>query len=219
MPCHGRRHPVLIVLSLGVFHAGAVVAGRDRRHGHGRRGVPAERARVSLRWWRLRGRNGQSRPQLRRRCRGGTARRLRAHGGGLGLRGSGEPCLDAAAGGARPDIRCSRRGIVAIVVLLNLRGLRESGIAFAIPTYAFILGIVGMIVVGVFRLLTGTELAAASSAYEIEPELDQLGTRHRLPRAPRIRFRLYSADRRRGDQQRRSGVPQAEVEECCHRSR
>jgi amino acid transporter len=70
----------------------------------------------------------------------------------------------------------STLGIVAIVVLLNLRGLRESGIAFAIPTYAFILGIVGMIVVGVFRLLTGTELAAASSAYEIEPELDQLGT-------------------------------------------
>jgi amino acid transporter len=49
------------------------------------------------------------------------------------------------------------------------------GIAFAIPTYAFIVGILGMIVVGLFRLVTGTELVAASAAYEIEPELQQLG--------------------------------------------
>ncbi len=39
--------------------------------------------------------------------------------------------------------------IVAIIVLLNLRGLKESGVAFAIPTYAFIVGIIGMVAVGV----------------------------------------------------------------------
>src|SRR5262249_39300531 len=32
-------------------------------------------------------------------------------------------------------------GIVAVIMLLNLRGVRESGTAFAIPTYAFIFGI------------------------------------------------------------------------------
>ncbi len=70
----------------------------------------------------------------------------------------------------------STLAIVVVIVLLNLRGLRESGMAFAIPTYAFVVGILAMIIVGLFRLSTGTELVAASSAYEIEPELDQLGT-------------------------------------------
>src|SRR3954468_20038748 len=32
-------------------------------------------------------------------------------------------------------------GIVAVITLLNLRGLRESGTAFAIPTYAFMIGV------------------------------------------------------------------------------
>src|SRR3954451_16107168 len=43
-------------------------------------------------------------------------------------------------------------GAVAILTALNLRGLRESGTAFAIPTYAFIVIIVGMIATGLFRV-------------------------------------------------------------------
>jgi amino acid transporter len=38
--------------------------------------------------------------------------------------------------------------VVAIIVLLNLRGIRESGTLFAIPTYAFMFGILSMISVG-----------------------------------------------------------------------
>jgi amino acid transporter len=66
--------------------------------------------------------------------------------------------------------------IVAIIVLMNLRGLRESGIAFAIPTYAFMFGILSMIAVGAFRLLGGTDLQAATASYGIRPELHDLGT-------------------------------------------
>jgi amino acid transporter len=66
--------------------------------------------------------------------------------------------------------------IVALIVLVNLRGIRESGIAFAIPTYAFMFGIMSMIVVGVVRLVSGTDLQAATAQYGINPELHDLTT-------------------------------------------
>src|SRR3954466_277879 len=53
-------------------------------------------------------------------------------------------------------------GIVAVITLLNLRGLRESGTAFAIPTYAFMLGVLALIVFGVTKLGSGEELHASS---------------------------------------------------------
>ena len=60
--------------------------------------------------------------------------------------------------------------VAAIVVLtaMNLRGIRESGVAFAIPTYAFIFGIAVMIVWGLSRiLLFHTTLEAASAHIEL----------------------------------------------------
>ncbi|SCF39242.1 amino acid/polyamine/organocation transporter, APC superfamily [Micromonospora mirobrigensis] len=63
---------------------------------------------------------------------------------------------------------------VAAVVLLtamNLRGLRESGTAFAIPTYGFIIVMVGMILTGLFRVFVlGDELLAPSAGLEIQAE-------------------------------------------------
>src|SRR3954467_10634985 len=45
--------------------------------------------------------------------------------------------------------------VVAIILLtaVNLRGIRESGAAFAVPTYAFMIGIGAMIIWGLTRLL------------------------------------------------------------------
>lgn len=45
--------------------------------------------------------------------------------------------------------------IVTFITIMNLRGVRESGTFFSIPTYAFIFGIFLMIGVGVIRVLTG----------------------------------------------------------------
>ncbi len=48
---------------------------------------------------------------------------------------------------------------VAIVVVLmvgNLRGVRESGTIFAAPTYVYIVAILAMVGIGLFRLATGT---------------------------------------------------------------
>ncbi len=60
--------------------------------------------------------------------------------------------------------------VVGIIVLLNLRGIRESGTAFAIPTYAFMVAIVGMVGYGIFRIASGHEIIASSAKYAIKPE-------------------------------------------------
>ena len=45
--------------------------------------------------------------------------------------------------------------IVAFITLMNLRGVKESGTFFSIPTYMFVVGILGMIAYGVVRVLSG----------------------------------------------------------------
>lgn len=42
-------------------------------------------------------------------------------------------------------------GVLVLLVLVNLRGVRESGFAFALPTYAFIIAIGSMLVIGIAR--------------------------------------------------------------------
>jgi amino acid transporter len=42
-------------------------------------------------------------------------------------------------------------GFILLVTLLNLRGIRESGTIFAVPTYLFLVGILGMIAFGIVR--------------------------------------------------------------------
>ncbi len=46
-------------------------------------------------------------------------------------------------------------GSVALITIMNLRGVRESGTVFAAPTYVFVFSIFGMIAFGIARLLTG----------------------------------------------------------------
>ncbi|WP_041834292.1 APC family permease [Actinoplanes sp. N902-109] len=60
---------------------------------------------------------------------------------------------------------------VSILTALNLRGLRESGTAFAIPTYAFIFVILAMIVTGLVRVFVlGQDLRAPSAGLTIGAE-------------------------------------------------
>ncbi|MER5622546.1 APC family permease [Streptosporangium sp. NPDC002544] len=65
--------------------------------------------------------------------------------------------------------------IVVLLTLVNLRGIRESGAAFAIPTYAFMFAVLGLIVWGSFRVLVlGDELRAPTAGYEIVAEQSNL---------------------------------------------
>lgn len=66
-------------------------------------------------------------------------------------------------------------GAIAILAALNLRGLRESGTAFAIPTYAFIVVIVIMIATGLIRVFVlGQDLRAPSADLVISAEQSHL---------------------------------------------
>ncbi len=61
-------------------------------------------------------------------------------------------------------------GFVVIVTLLNLRGVKESGGMFAIPTYIFIASIFVMIGVAIFKVITGEPMLAESANWEISHE-------------------------------------------------
>ena len=63
--------------------------------------------------------------------------------------------------------------VIAILVLasINLRGIRESGTAFAIPTYAFMIGMYIMLAWGLFQIyVLGTPLRAESASFEVHSE-------------------------------------------------
>ena len=60
---------------------------------------------------------------------------------------------------------------IVFVMALNLRGVRESGVAFAVPTYAFIIGVVFMIGWGLFRIyVLGNPLRAESAGFHMHAE-------------------------------------------------
>ena len=61
-------------------------------------------------------------------------------------------------------------GMVALLTAMNLRGVRESGTAFALPTYAFIAGIISMALFGFYQSATGSLPQAESAKFELIPE-------------------------------------------------
>jgi amino acid transporter len=61
-------------------------------------------------------------------------------------------------------------GFVVFLTAMNLRGVRESGRAFAVPTYAFVAGVYLMIVIGLVRTVAGQHPVAESAGYGIHPE-------------------------------------------------
>jgi amino acid transporter len=64
-------------------------------------------------------------------------------------------------------------GTLAILVIaaINLRGIRESGAAFAVPTYAFIVVMYVMLIWGFFQIdVLGIPLRAESANYEVHSE-------------------------------------------------
>ncbi|MGH3380462.1 MAG: APC family permease, partial [Actinoallomurus sp.] len=61
-------------------------------------------------------------------------------------------------------------GLVLLLMTLNLRGIKESGTAFAIPTYCFIVAVLGMVVWGLIRYFAGDLPMAESAKYTIKPD-------------------------------------------------
>src|ERR1700736_6447259 len=64
---------------------------------------------------------------------------------------------------------------ILLVMAMNLRGVRESGVAFAIPTYAFIVGVGLMLGWGLFRIYAfGEPLRAESAGFVMHAERSQI---------------------------------------------
>jgi amino acid transporter len=58
---------------------------------------------------------------------------------------------------------------IILLTVVNLRGVRESGAAFSLPTYAFIAMMLTLLGVGVYRYFTGHELAPLTDALKVDP--------------------------------------------------
>ncbi len=61
-------------------------------------------------------------------------------------------------------------GFVILIVIVNLRGVREASRAFALPTYIFIGSVALMIVTGIIRWILGDPPVASSSAFSVQAE-------------------------------------------------
>ncbi|WP_195907899.1 APC family permease [Microbacterium gorillae] len=61
-------------------------------------------------------------------------------------------------------------GFVVLIILVNLRGVREASLLFAIPTYVFIGSVAIMIIVGLVRVALGDSPVAISAGYTARAE-------------------------------------------------
>ncbi len=61
-------------------------------------------------------------------------------------------------------------GFIALITFMNLRGVRESGTAFAIPTYGFMVAIFGMLGWAIFRIVSGDTVQAESADWTMVAE-------------------------------------------------
>jgi amino acid transporter len=65
--------------------------------------------------------------------------------------------------------------IIVLVTALNLRGIRESGKAFAVPVYAFIISILVMVITGLVKFALGDTQLAPSADFGVKATGDYAG--------------------------------------------
>ena len=64
---------------------------------------------------------------------------------------------------------------IALLALMNLRGVRESGFAFAVPTYGFIVSVLFLVLWGAFKVITGQPVVAPTASMQFH-QVQQLGS-------------------------------------------
>ena len=57
---------------------------------------------------------------------------------------------------------------IVVLATVNLRGVRESGMVFSVPTYAFIAMMLALLATGAWRYWTGHELASLSGSLKVD---------------------------------------------------
>jgi amino acid transporter len=58
---------------------------------------------------------------------------------------------------------------ILLLATVNLRGVRESGAAFSLPTYGFIVMMLALLGVGAYRYWTGHELVPLAEVFKVDP--------------------------------------------------
>ena len=96
--------------------------------------------------------------------------------------------------------------LILLLTLVNLRGVRESGIAFALPTYAFVAAMYAMIATGLAKCAAGSVPRRMSRIRSPPARPASVGVLVLLRAFSSGRRR---ADRRRVDLERRQRVPRA----------
>ena len=79
--------------------------------------------------------------------------------------------------------------LVALLALVNLRGVKESGAAFAVPTYGFVAVVLVMLALGAYRTITGSAPVAESASLGSGPRAARLRAARPRPGAARVRVR------------------------------
>ena len=64
---------------------------------------------------------------------------------------------------------------IAFLTAMNLRGVKESGRVFAVPTYGFVIAVLGMIGYGLVQAAGGDAPVAESAGYQVVPEEGSAG--------------------------------------------
>lgn len=65
-------------------------------------------------------------------------------------------------------------GSIVLLTVVNLRGVRESGAAFSVPTYVFVAMMLALLGAGLYRAMIGHEAAIVAAA----PKVDPVSLRH-----------------------------------------
>ncbi|MFT4395824.1 APC family permease [Gordonia lacunae] len=66
-------------------------------------------------------------------------------------------------------------GAIVLLAAVNLRGIKESGAVLAIPTYGFIIGVLGMLIWGFTEIFVlGQDIQSETADFGIVPEQDNL---------------------------------------------
>ena len=60
-------------------------------------------------------------------------------------------------------------GLIALLTVGNLRGIREAGVIFAAPTYVYVVSLLGLICYGLFRIVSGDAPVAVIPRDAFEP--------------------------------------------------
>jgi amino acid transporter len=75
-----------------------------------------------------------------------------------------------------PDKVAINVALILLLMLVNLRGVKESGNAFAVPTYGFVVIVLSLLAVGAARMLSGHGVTAESAQYSVAPTIGHTGS-------------------------------------------